>query len=108
MFFLVRRIPAGTSPELVNLLLGLLKRNARDRMSFETFFNHPFIRNHRPGDVSTPSMKQTTGVPTPAVPVPGQTAVSAVPKHPHRERTYAAHPAPAASPPVGKFIIQNK
>lgn len=38
------RIPNGTSPELANLLFGLLKRDARDRIDFDTFFNHPFIR----------------------------------------------------------------
>ena len=41
------RIPAGTSPELSNLLLGLLRRNARDRMSFDEFFNHPFLQEPR-------------------------------------------------------------
>lgn len=39
------RIPLGTSPELSNLLLGLLKRNAADRISFEDYFNHPFMNN---------------------------------------------------------------
>ena len=38
------RIPAGTSPELTALLQGLLRRNAKDRMEFDDFFNHPFIR----------------------------------------------------------------
>ena len=37
------RIPSGTSPMLANLLLGLLQRNHRDRMSFQEFFDHPFI-----------------------------------------------------------------
>ena len=41
---LAPRIPSGTSPELTNLLLGLLKRNAADRLDFEAFFNHAFIR----------------------------------------------------------------
>lgn len=33
----------GTSPELSNLLMGLLKRSAADRISFEDYFNHPFM-----------------------------------------------------------------
>lgn len=37
------RIPLGTSPELSNLLMGLLKRSAADRISFEDYFNHPFM-----------------------------------------------------------------
>ena len=41
-FFL--RIPNGTSKELRDLLNGLLKRNAADRLDFDIFFNHPFIR----------------------------------------------------------------
>ena len=38
------RIPNGTSKELRDLLMGLLKRNAADRFDFDIFFNHPFIR----------------------------------------------------------------
>lgn len=42
-FLFVVRIPLGTSPELSNLLMGLLKRNAADRISFEDYFNHAFM-----------------------------------------------------------------
>lgn len=38
------RIPLGTSPELTDLLCGLLRRNAKDRMSFDSFFCHPFLQ----------------------------------------------------------------
>ncbi|XP_066997912.1 serine/threonine-protein kinase unc-51 isoform X2 [Anabrus simplex] len=41
---LAPKIPVGTSPELADLLLGLLRRNARDRMPFDSFFNHPFLQ----------------------------------------------------------------
>jgi serine/threonine-protein kinase ULK/ATG1 len=41
------RIPPGTSPELSNLLMGLLRRNARDRMPFDEFFSHPFLQGPR-------------------------------------------------------------
>ncbi|XP_011153997.1 serine/threonine-protein kinase ULK2 [Harpegnathos saltator] len=40
-------IPSGTSPELTHLLMGLLKRNPPDRMSFDEFFNHPFLQGTR-------------------------------------------------------------
>lgn len=37
------RIPLGTSSDLSNLLMSLLKRNAVDRISFDDYFNHPFM-----------------------------------------------------------------
>ncbi|KAJ8974711.1 hypothetical protein NQ317_000377 [Molorchus minor] len=49
---LAPKIPAGTSPELCELLMGLLKRNARERMNFETFFNHKFLQ--RPDILQSP------------------------------------------------------
>uniref|UniRef100_A0A0N5ACJ5 Protein kinase domain-containing protein n=1 Tax=Syphacia muris TaxID=451379 RepID=A0A0N5ACJ5_9BILA len=36
-------IPSYCSALLKDLLLGLLKRNARDRIDFEAFFTHPFL-----------------------------------------------------------------
>uniref|UniRef100_A0A674N3U3 non-specific serine/threonine protein kinase n=1 Tax=Takifugu rubripes TaxID=31033 RepID=A0A674N3U3_TAKRU len=36
-------IPSETSPQLRDLLLGLLQRNQKDRMDFDTFFSHPFL-----------------------------------------------------------------
>nr|XP_020443795.1 serine/threonine-protein kinase ULK2 isoform X1 [Monopterus albus]XP_020443796.1 serine/threonine-protein kinase ULK2 isoform X1 [Monopterus albus] len=36
-------IPRETSPQLSDLLLGLLQRNQKDRMDFNTFFSHPFL-----------------------------------------------------------------
>uniref|UniRef100_A0A8C2BH81 non-specific serine/threonine protein kinase n=1 Tax=Cyprinus carpio TaxID=7962 RepID=A0A8C2BH81_CYPCA len=40
---LVPNIPRETSPQLEDLLLGLLQRNQKDRMDFDTFFSHPFL-----------------------------------------------------------------
>lgn len=37
-------IPIETSPELKHLICGLLRYNARDRMDFDEFFNHPFLK----------------------------------------------------------------
>lgn len=48
------RIPAGTSSDLSNLLYGLLKRNPKDRMSFEAFFDHTFLKM-KPPPVAMPS-----------------------------------------------------
>jgi len=39
---------------LTNLLLGLLKRNPKDRISFEAFYDHPFLKM-KPPPVTIPS-----------------------------------------------------
>ncbi|VDK58945.1 unnamed protein product, partial [Anisakis simplex] len=38
-------IPSYCSPLLKDLLLGLLKRNAKDRIEFDAFFSHPFLHS---------------------------------------------------------------
>ncbi|CAB3375094.1 Hypothetical predicted protein [Cloeon dipterum] len=48
---LAPKIPSGTSQDLADLLMGLLKRNARDRMDFDQFFGHPFLKK---GSVRSP------------------------------------------------------
>ncbi|XP_022647623.1 serine/threonine-protein kinase unc-51-like isoform X2 [Varroa destructor] len=50
------KIPQGTSPELAALLQGLLKRNAKDRIDFDTFFLHPFltVSSKQPGSSPVP------------------------------------------------------
>ncbi|XP_044296815.1 serine/threonine-protein kinase ULK1 isoform X7 [Varanus komodoensis] len=40
---LMPNIPRETSAHLRQLLLGLLKRNHKDRMDFDEFFHHPFL-----------------------------------------------------------------
>lgn len=40
---LLPSIPKETSSHLRHLLLGLLQRNPKDRMTFDEFFHHPFI-----------------------------------------------------------------
>lgn len=40
---LLPSIPKETSSHLRHLLLGLLQRNPKDRMTFDDFFHHPFI-----------------------------------------------------------------
>ncbi|XP_050717032.1 serine/threonine-protein kinase unc-51-like isoform X2 [Eriocheir sinensis] len=92
---LAPRIPSGTSPELVDLLNGLLKRNAKDRMDFETFFNHPFIRMGDPAPqkpvASTPASATASSPPATA------------PKTVGRAGAFA-HPAqPSPSPPAANL-----
>ncbi|XP_022837738.1 serine/threonine-protein kinase unc-51 [Spodoptera litura] len=59
------KMPAGTSPELCNLLIGLLRRNPRERMPFEAFFNHAFLQRPRTSSINrvsvTPSVPGTGG-----------------------------------------------
>lgn len=38
------RLPPTTSPEMAHLLNHLLKRDAASRITFEDFFNHPFLQ----------------------------------------------------------------
>ncbi|XP_058269573.1 serine/threonine-protein kinase ULK2 isoform X4 [Hemibagrus wyckioides] len=58
---LVPNIPRETSPPLADLLLGLLQRNQKDRMDFDTFFSHPFLEQ-------TSNIKKSCPVPVPACP----------------------------------------
>ncbi|XP_034240338.1 serine/threonine-protein kinase unc-51 isoform X2 [Thrips palmi] len=88
------KIPAGTSPELRDLLLGLLRRNARERMTFDSFFTHPFL--------------QREAEPTPAPPMPGelppspralfQPPATQSPTHKARLDTCGSQPVPANIP----------
>jgi serine/threonine-protein kinase ULK/ATG1 len=65
------KIPLGTSSELTDLLHGLLKRNPKERLEFETFFSHPFLatvplpvpKSHGPvsEDEKLPSSPETAG-----------------------------------------------
>lgn len=50
------KMPPGTSPELCSLLIGLLRRNPRERMPFEVFFNHPFLQRPRNTSLNRPSL----------------------------------------------------
>ncbi|KAK3868488.1 hypothetical protein Pcinc_026129 [Petrolisthes cinctipes] len=93
---LAPRIPAGTSQELVDLLNGLLKRNAKDRMDFETFFNHPFIRM---GDPSA----QKPGVNSGSSPVPMPMPATTPNPTPPKAAGHSHQPQPAPSPPLANL-----
>ncbi|XP_051522159.1 serine/threonine-protein kinase ULK2 isoform X3 [Myxocyprinus asiaticus] len=58
---LVPNIPRETSPQLEDLLLGLLQRNQKDRMDFDTFFSHPFLEPKS-------TIKKSCPVPVPKCP----------------------------------------
>ncbi|XP_045475967.1 serine/threonine-protein kinase unc-51-like isoform X2 [Harmonia axyridis] len=58
---LMPKMPSSTSPELQDFLTRLMKRNPKERLSFDEFFNHPFLQRdqyHRkspiPGDFPLP------------------------------------------------------
>jgi len=65
---LAPKIPNGTSSELTNLLTGLLRRNASERMDFDTFFSHTFLQPPPPVQ-TTPSPLSTSPAPDPGFPV---------------------------------------
>jgi len=48
------RIPPGCSQTMKNLLFNLLKKDPQERLSFEEFFNHPFLANGAPTSHSSP------------------------------------------------------
>ncbi|XP_056229802.1 serine/threonine-protein kinase ULK2 isoform X1 [Seriola aureovittata] len=52
-------IPRETSPQLSDLLLGLLQRNQKDRMDFDAFFSHPFME-------PSSTIKKSCPVPVPS------------------------------------------
>ena len=62
---LAPRIPSGTSPQFTHLLVNLLKRDAKDRIDFEAFFNHPFLERPQP------KQQQPASEPAQSVAVPG-------------------------------------
>ena len=66
---LAPRIPPGTSPQFTHLLVNLLKRDAKDRIDFEAFFNHPFLERPQPKQQQPAPSEPLQGV---AVPGAGQ------------------------------------
>uniref|UniRef100_A0A6M2DRW0 non-specific serine/threonine protein kinase n=1 Tax=Xenopsylla cheopis TaxID=163159 RepID=A0A6M2DRW0_XENCH len=68
------KIPVGTSPELSDLLRSLLRRNACDRISFDTFFSHSFLQRpdpqtDLPGELPAPLGTLCTP-PSATIPIP--------------------------------------
>uniref|UniRef100_T1J2M8 non-specific serine/threonine protein kinase n=1 Tax=Strigamia maritima TaxID=126957 RepID=T1J2M8_STRMM len=102
-------IPSCTSAELTDLLQRLLRRNAKDRMDFDEFFNHPFhkkvIRTTSP--VPVPSRQRSFS----REPSPTRTTISPslnnivhppadkhnIPEEPCQEATRSAHSSPEST-----------
>ncbi|XP_076107071.1 serine/threonine-protein kinase unc-51-like isoform X2 [Mytilus galloprovincialis] len=93
-------IPKDTSPELRDLLLKMLKRNAKDRIDFEDFFIHPFLKPPSPSPSSASS----------PVPVPGRSSQGCSSESPTPPRCVSASPLsgkvqyspPPFKPPIAK------
>lgn len=59
---LAPKIPSGVSPDLRDLLLCLLRRNSKDRISYESFFVHRFLQGKKAA-VSPVDMPPLGGTP---------------------------------------------
>jgi serine/threonine-protein kinase ULK/ATG1 len=46
-------IPSSTSRELTDLIVRILKRNPKERIDYEDFFNHPFLIKNQPIPISS-------------------------------------------------------
>ncbi|TRY58663.1 hypothetical protein DNTS_028444 [Danionella cerebrum] len=85
---LIPSIPRETSSHLRHLLLGLLQRNHKERMEFDTFFHHPFL------EVSA-SMKKSSPVPVPTYSGSGSSSSGSSTSHlTPTQATLAASPGP--------------
>ena len=74
---LVPNIPAGTSSNLRDLLLRLLKRNPKDRIEFDAFFRHPFITGKSEAVNMPSSASKTSLARSPAPQVVSESPLSA-------------------------------
>lgn len=77
---LAPKVPTGTTPELKDLLFGLLRRNAKERMPFDVFFNHPFLQRNP----SSQQPQAAADLPSPFL--PPQKSNNATAKAPVTER----------------------
>ncbi|XP_063917779.1 serine/threonine-protein kinase unc-51 isoform X4 [Zophobas morio] len=91
---LVPKIPHGTSPELTDLLLGLLKRNAKERMNFDQFFNHRFLKRVETPKATSPLQSD---MPLPIGTPPSTSTVPVSSPRPVRGNS-VSHPDPPESP----------
>ncbi|CAL8092045.1 unnamed protein product [Orchesella dallaii] len=60
------KIPTGTSPQLTDLLLCLLKRDPKERIDFIAFFTHPFLTDKK--NSSSPQLILQPGASTSTTP----------------------------------------
>ncbi|XP_047533556.1 serine/threonine-protein kinase unc-51 isoform X3 [Vanessa atalanta] len=97
------KMPSGTSPELCNLLIGLLRRNARERMPFEVFFNHPFLQ--RPRTTSITKTNSNSAIPTTSSP---RAPVSAPQPQPQPVAQPTKKPQPTSSDTNTTYTIYEE
>ncbi|KAJ3623828.1 hypothetical protein MTP99_017491 [Tenebrio molitor] len=102
---LVPKIPHGTSPELTELLLGLLKRNAKERLNFDQFFNHKFLKRAETPKANSPLQAD---VPLPIGTPPSATNLptSSSPK-PVRGASSISQPDPPESPRSTRIALSS-
>ena len=54
------KIPSGTSADLRSLLCSLLRYNSKDRIEFDDFFEHPFLKSQPGGKQTRPNSRCVT------------------------------------------------
>ncbi|GFN99570.1 serine/threonine-protein kinase ulk2 [Plakobranchus ocellatus] len=87
-------IPTSTSPELRDLLMRMLKRDAEERISFEEFFSHPFLQ------LATTSKAMSPPVSVPKRRSSSSSDSSTHGKSPSPSRAKAAEKAEKAASPL--------
>lgn len=97
------RIPSGTSQELAELLMGLLRRNARDRMDFDHFFCHPFLKKGSSSSSQHRHHQSQKGSSAPMA-VPSRKSTAPVPVAAAAHSPSSLHATPTSSPIPGKAL----
>uniref|UniRef100_A0A8C8A3L5 non-specific serine/threonine protein kinase n=1 Tax=Oryzias sinensis TaxID=183150 RepID=A0A8C8A3L5_9TELE len=72
---LLPSIPKETSPNLRHLLLGLLQRNHKERITFDEFFHHPFLETSTSTKKCTSPVKLDGPARSKSVPIPVPTQI---------------------------------
>lgn len=76
------KIPPDTSNELTHLLINLLKREPKDRISFDDFYEHPFLKPPKTQPMPVPSRNVLQQM------MPGNIQNQI---HPHSNNSYRHH-----------------
>ncbi|KAF0301911.1 Serine/threonine-protein kinase unc-51 [Amphibalanus amphitrite] len=92
------KIPQGTSADLSDLLTRLLKRNARDRLEFDEFFSHRFLRPAAAA-ARVSSAPVSAALPADAGSAPSPLSSSPAPASPPPQFSAPPSPRPGALPP---------
>lgn len=100
---LTPKIPSGTSPELTDLLTNLLKRNAKERLTFEQFFNHKFLKRAEAPKMQSPLLGDVP------LPIYGTSpVVSKIPSKPQTPTKVVSPPRSLPeSPKMGRIALSS-